>query len=88
MPVKFWKHVNWSDEFKYELMNTKRKDRIWCQRNQKIFPNFIQANIKHEGGSIMVWVAFLSGSIGNLVKTEEKLTDIGNDALFKYNLNF
>ena len=50
-----WKNVLWSDEKKFELFNSKRRQ--YCRRRvgEALRDDTIQATVKHGGGSLMFW---------------------------------
>ncbi len=86
MPIDYWKRVVWTDESKFEIKNTKRRDRVWCESSQRLQIRYTQPTVKHGGGNIMVWGAFSFNGVGNLAKIDEKLTGLGYVDLLKENL--
>ena len=36
MPLSFWKRVIWSDESKFELINSKRRVKVWKKSGEKL----------------------------------------------------
>lgn len=73
-PVDFWKKIVWTDESKFELKNTKRRQRTRCLESERLKPRFTQATVKHGGGSLLVWGCFSWRGVGNIVKIDGKMT--------------
>lgn len=73
-PVDFWKKIVWTDESKFELKNTKRRQRTRCLESERLKPRFTQATVKHGGGSLLVWGCFSWRRVGNIVKIDGKMT--------------
>lgn len=65
-----WKNVLWTDESKFELFGSHRRQ--YCRRkvNERYKPNCILPTTKHGGGSVMVWGCFSFDGVGQLVKID------------------
>ena len=87
MPESFWDRVIWSDESKFELKNSKRAKRVWCEPSQKLKSKNIAHTVKHGGGSLMVWGCFSSSGVGRLVKIDTKMTAEYYVNILEENLN-
>lgn len=73
-PTDFWKKIVWTDESKFELKNTKKRQRTRCLKSERLLSRFTQATVKHGGGSLLVWGCFSWNGVGNLVKIDGKMT--------------
>lgn len=68
--IEQWKNVLWTDESKFELFGSHRRQ--YCRRkvNERYQANCITPTVKHGGGSVMVWGCFSYGGVGQLVKID------------------
>ena len=66
LPEDFWKRVIWSDEKKFELMNSRRRVIVYRRKGQRYNLKFVKPSVKHGGGSIMVWGCFSYHGMGAL----------------------
>jgi DDE superfamily endonuclease/Transposase len=72
--VEQWKKVLWSDEKKFELYNTKRRQYCRKRNNEPYRDDTIQGTVKGGGGSLMVWGCVGNNVTGSLVKIEGIMT--------------
>ena len=72
-PPEFWRHVIWSDESKFEIINSKRKIRVYKRRGEGLNPQTIQSTVKHPK-SVMVWGCVSASGTGNLVEVATTMT--------------
>lgn len=86
MPDSFWDSVIWSDESKFELKNSKKRQRVRCRPSDRLRPNCIQSTVKHGGGSLMGWGCFATSGVGKLVKIDTRLTGAGYVDILAENL--
>lgn len=65
-----WKNVLWTDESKFELFGSHRRQ--YCRRKvkERYKPSCIVPTTKHGGGSVMVWGCFSFDGVGQLVKID------------------
>ena len=54
-PQNYWKRVIWSDEKKFELLGTKRRQIVYRRPGERYKIKFVKPTVKHGGGSIMMW---------------------------------
>lgn len=68
--INQWKTVLWTDESKFELFGSHRRQ--YCRRkvNERLNPKCIAPNVKHGGGSVMVWGCFSFSGAGSLFKID------------------
>lgn len=65
-----WKSVLWTDESKFELFGSHRRQYVRRKVNERFKPQCILPTVKHGGGSVMVWGCFSHAGVGQLVKIE------------------
>ena len=63
-------NVLWSDESKFELLGTSRRQYVRRNNNERFSPNCIAPTVKHGEGSVMVWGCFNYERTGSLVKID------------------
>ncbi|GBN12244.1 hypothetical protein AVEN_48714-1, partial [Araneus ventricosus] len=68
-----WKHVAWSDEFRFQLYRADGRVRIWRQPHDSVDPTY-QQGTAHSGSSVMVWGVCCWRDIGPLIRLETTLT--------------
>ena len=61
-PLSFWKKILWSDESKFELLNKKKRTRVWRKSNEALKKQYLLPTVKYVGGSIMKWGCFFFGT--------------------------
>lgn len=62
----FWNKVLWSDESKFELFGSKKRQHVWRKPNEDLKERHLKKNVKHGGGSIMVWGSFAATGVEEL----------------------
>ena len=87
MPSTYWKRVIWSDEKKFELINTKRPKRVYKIRGECRKPATTKSTVKHSK-SIMIWGCVSGSGVGNLAEVSTRMTapvyvDILSNNLFQ-----
>ena len=65
-----WKSVLWTDESKFELFGSHRRQYFRRKGNGKFKPDCIVSTVKHGGGSVMVWGCFSHAGVAQLKKIE------------------
>jgi hypothetical protein len=50
-----WRNVIWSDESKFNLLNSDGKEYHWTNRPEELTEDGITPTLKFGGGGIMVW---------------------------------
>ena len=73
MPSTFWKRVIWSDEKKFELINTKRRLRVYKIKGEGRIPATTNPTVKHSK-SIMIWGCVSGFGVGNLAEISTRMT--------------
>lgn len=62
---EFWNNVLFSDEGKYNIFESDRKQMVWRKVNTQPKKENLCATIKYGGGNVMVWRCMASGGVGN-----------------------
>lgn len=65
-----WKSVAWSDESKFELFGTKRRQFGRRKEGERFKSQCIAPTVKFCGGSVMVWGSSSHSGVGELVKID------------------
>lgn len=68
--VDQWKSVLWTDESKFEIFGTHRRQYVRRKVGERFNPTCILPTVKHGGGSVMVWGSFSYDGVGELVKID------------------
>jgi transposase len=68
-----WNRVLWSDEKKFCVYNTKRRQHCRRKKGEALRSDTIQGTVKHSPG-IMVWGCFGNGKVGDLHKINGTMT--------------
>jgi transposase len=80
-----WKHVVWSDESKFNLINSDGRTLVWRQPKDKYSSDCVQPKVQGNGGSVTVWGCFWYGGLGPLVIINQNITqDFYVDILAKH----
>ncbi len=59
--MDYWNHVLWSDETKINLFGSDGVKRVWRQPGEEYKDKYVLPTVKHNGGSVMVWVISAAG---------------------------
>jgi len=68
--VAQWMQVLWSDEKKFELFNSKRRQTCRRRKGEPLRDDTIQGTVKHGGGSAMFWGCFGGLQVGDLFQVK------------------
>ena len=58
-----WQRVVWSDESKFNLLNSDGKEYYWTNRPEEITEESVTPTLKFGGGGIMVWSCLTWGGV-------------------------
>ena len=77
-PLSFWKKIIWTNESKSELLNKKKRTRVWRKPIEALKKQYLLPTVKYGGGSRM---EFSWHGVGNLapihgIMTADKYVDI------------
>ena len=67
---KDWKKVLWSDESKFNLINSDGIPYVRRPPNTRFDPKYTIGTVKHGGGNVMVWGCFSWSGVGPLRRVE------------------
>ena len=48
-PLSFWKKIIWRDESKFELLNKKKRTRVWRKPNEVLKMQYLLSTVKYKG---------------------------------------
>lgn len=82
----FWDSILWSDESKFELFGSKKRQRVWRKKGEGLLDQNLKKTVKHGGGSIMVWGCFAANGVGELVLVEGIMTGASYVELVRNNV--
>jgi transposase len=71
--VEDWRKVIWSDESKFEIFGSRRRQYYWKRPGEQLQDAHIQQTVKHNGGNIMVWGCMTSQGIGGFCQISGSL---------------
>lgn len=71
-PNEFWVHIIWSDESKFELCGSKRRQIVWRRKNTAYNANHTVGTVKHSQ-YVMLWGCFSRAGLGNLEEISGKM---------------
>ena len=69
-PLEWWRSILFTDEKKFEMVNSKRRIYCWKVKGEELRNDTIQPTVKHGGGSIMMWGCFLADRVGDLYRVD------------------
>lgn len=62
----FWETVLFTDESKFNIFGSDGRPYVWRKRNEELLAKNMKPNVKHGGGSVMVWGSFSAAGPGML----------------------
>ena len=68
-----WNQIIWSDESRYELFGSKRRQWVWRHPEQRTDDNCLVPTFKSTQKSVMVWGCFTRFGVGPLVRLEGRI---------------
>jgi hypothetical protein len=68
-----WNQIIWSDESRYELFGSKRRQWVWRRPEQRTDNNCLVPTFKSTQKSVMIWGCFTRFGVGPLVRLEGRL---------------
>ena len=71
---EMFNRVLYTDESKFEIFGTKRRQNVRRKIGEAYQPECLNPTIKHGGSSLQVWGCLSSSGVGDLIKTEGRLT--------------
>ncbi len=69
--MDYWNHVLWSDETKINLFGSDGVKRVWRQPGEEYKDKCVLPTVKHGGGSVMVWAAWVLPALGSYSSLRE-----------------
>ena len=85
-PIQFWSNVLWTDESKFELFGSKKRERVWRKSGEALLERNVKMTRKFGGGNIMVWGCFSRNGVGELARIESIMTGESYVHILKENL--
>ena len=68
-----WKSVLWTDESKFEIFGSHRRQYVRRKVNERFKPDCIVPTVKHGGDSVMVWGYFSHAGVDGQLKKIERI---------------
>jgi transposase len=68
-----WRHVIWSDEAPFSIINANGKEYVWEKAGTAISENSVKPTMKFGGGKIMVWSCITWEGVGFSCKIDETM---------------
>lgn len=65
-PESFWSTVLFSDETKFNIMNSGGRVRVWRKKNKELDPKNLSGTFKHGGGSVTLWGCMAASGVGSM----------------------
>ena len=72
MPKNFWRRILWSDEYKFELINSRRKVKVWKRRGEGLNLKTLNPTLKHSK-FVIVWGCVPASCVVYLAKIESTM---------------
>lgn len=69
---EWFDRVIWSDESRFQLVSD-APERCIRRSDERFHPECISTTVKHGGGGVMVWGAFSSAGVGELIRCEKSV---------------
>ncbi|KAJ4441365.1 hypothetical protein ANN_11220 [Periplaneta americana] len=69
----WWIRIIFSDESKFNISESDGQITVWRRRNEEFSEQNLQATVKDEVGSVMVWGCMSARGVGNLVFIDGKM---------------
>ena len=71
--IKQWKNVVYSDESKFNLLNSDGRIRVWREKGSVISPECANKSIRGGGGSVMFWGCISFNMMGPLIEVKQTM---------------
>ena len=68
--IEDWKNVIWSDESKFNVINSDGKEYYWTNNPSNITDQSVRPTVKFGGGSVMVWGCMTWNGVGYSCKID------------------
>lgn len=68
-----WKRVIFSDETKINRFNSDGRSWSWFREGETLQPRNVAQNVKHGGGSIMIWGCICADGVGYMCKIDGRM---------------
>ncbi len=69
--MDYWNHVLWSDETKINLFGSEGVKRVRWQPGEEYKDKCVLPTVKHGGGSVIVWAAWVLPALGSYSSLRE-----------------
>lgn len=73
MPLSFWKKVLWTDESKFNLIQSDGAKKVWRKSDEKYKLSCMRGTVKFGGGNVMVWGSMSWKGVGKLAFIDDRM---------------
>ena len=72
--MDYWNHVLWSDEMKINLFGSDGFKHVWQRPGEEYKDKCVMPTVKHGGGNVMVWAAWVLQVLESYISLRETWT--------------
>lgn len=85
-PASFWESIIWSDESKFELQGSKRRQYVWRRAGEEFKIECLRGTVKNGRQGVMVWGCFKADATGPLTFVEGTMDSAAYVTILRENM--